>query len=432
MNDQSYKSSKYPIIVDGISKKYSLAHNERPDQASIKDAIANIAKKPLKFADSHYGKSREDFYALSDISFKVPRGQVLAVMGKNGSGKSTLFKILARVTSPTSGEATINGRVGSLLEVGAGFHPELTGRENMYFNGSILGMKRSEIDENYDSILEFAEMDKFIDTPVKFYSSGMKVRLAFSIAIHLRADVLLLDEVLAVGDYSFRMKCFEAMEKLAASGKTILFVSHLPAHIRRICTHGILLREGKIVFEGNVEDTIKEYLEDIKEDTSLDDEAGGSATSSKSETPENIEIVTAIADAKITNDKPNITLHAKLRNISGKTIDNIRLRAVLRDNQKNQLTNISNTMKSNKSIALEPDQEIEVTFNISNVALHSGDYHFNLIAMNDSDKKLVYHRLTETAEFSILKYKSMQREENHTPQKLGPVIFDFDCKINDE
>ncbi|MBI5922462.1 MAG: ABC transporter ATP-binding protein [Betaproteobacteria bacterium] len=199
------------------------------------------------------------FHALDDLSFKVRRGEILGVIGGNGAGKSTLLKILSRITAPTAGEVRLKGRVASLLEVGTGFHPELTGRENIFLNGAILGMSRSEIGSKFDEIVEFAEIDQFVDTPVKRYSSGMYVRLAFSVAAHLESDILLVDEVLAVGDISFQKKCIGKMEAVGSSGRTILFVSHNMASVQNLCTRALVLKDGHVDFDGDVRDGIHHY-----------------------------------------------------------------------------------------------------------------------------------------------------------------------------
>ena len=203
----------------------------------------------------------EGFWALKDVSFDVEQGEVVGIIGRNGAGKSTLLKILSRITSPTEGTVELHGRVGSLLEVGTGFHPELTGRENIYLSGSILGMKRKEIDANLDEIVKFSEIEKFLDTPVKRYSSGMYVRLAFAVAAHMDTEILLVDEVLAVGDAQFQKKCMGKMSQVSkGEGKTVLFVSHNMSMISSLCQKGILLEQGNIRFGGPVEDTINMYL----------------------------------------------------------------------------------------------------------------------------------------------------------------------------
>ena len=200
-----------------------------------------------------------DLWALRDVSFDVKRGEVVGIIGRNGAGKSTLLKILSRITEPTSGLAEIHGRVGSLLEVGTGFHPELTGRENIYLNGAILGMRRTEIDRQFDEIVAFAEIERFLDTPVKRYSSGMYVRLAFAVAAHLEPEILLVDEVLAVGDMAFQKKCLAKMKDVAQLGRTILFVSHNMQAIQQLCQRTILLKQGQISFSGRSTDAILRY-----------------------------------------------------------------------------------------------------------------------------------------------------------------------------
>ena len=205
--------------------------------------------------------SPREFWALKDISFDVQQGEVVGIIGRNGAGKSTLLKILSQITEPTEGEIRIRGRVASLLEVGTGFHPELSGRENVYMNGAILGMTKAEIDAKFDEIVAFAGVEKFIDTPTKRYSSGMQVRLAFAVAAHLEPEVLVVDEVLAVGDIAFQKKCMGKMRKVSSEGRTVLFVSHNMQAIRQLCTHGILLEEGKISYMGSANETVNVYEE---------------------------------------------------------------------------------------------------------------------------------------------------------------------------
>jgi lipopolysaccharide transport system ATP-binding protein len=210
---------------------------------------------------------------LKDVSFQVERGEVVGIIGRNGAGKSTLLKVLSRITEPTEGRAVINGRVGSLLEVGTGFHQELTGRENIYLNGAILGMTKDEIDRKFDEIVDFSGVEKFIDTPVKRYSSGMRVRLAFSVAAHLDPEILLIDEVLAVGDAAFQKKCLGKMGDVAKSGRTVLFVSHNMGSIQKLCPRSLLLNNGQIVLDSNTQEVVETYLSNLEKtirDTSLD------------------------------------------------------------------------------------------------------------------------------------------------------------------
>ena len=235
------------LIIDRVSKRYRV---RRPVDTS---AAARRSLRRFLPAPS------DEFWALRDVSFEVPRGETLGIIGNNGAGKSTLLKLLSNVTTPTSGRLTIHGRLSALIEVGSGFHPELTGRENVYLSGSILGMRRREITEKLERIVEFAGVHAFIDTPVKRYSSGMYLRLGFSIAAHLEPDILLLDEVLAVGDAAFQMKCLDRISELHRQGRTIVFISHDLAAVERLCSLVLLLRRGQIVAAGRARDVIDEY-----------------------------------------------------------------------------------------------------------------------------------------------------------------------------
>lgn len=243
------------LEVKNLGKKYPIRH-ERQRYFSLRDTLVETLKKPFKREKN----TKEEFWALKDINFSVKEGEVLGIIGRNGAGKTTLLKILSRITFPTEGEVVINGRVCSLLEVGTGFHPELTGRENIYLNGAILGMKRKEIDKKFDQIVEFSGVEKFLDTPVKRYSSGMQVRLAFSVAAHLEPEILLIDEVLAVGDAEFQKKCLGKMGEVVKQGRTILFVSHNMGMITSLCSTAILIESGKIVTQGTTTDTVLRYF----------------------------------------------------------------------------------------------------------------------------------------------------------------------------
>jgi lipopolysaccharide transport system ATP-binding protein len=250
-----------PIIkVEKLSKQYSLVTREAA-YSTLRDTLASTLKAPARLFRGN-GKATDDtIWALRDINFEVKPGEVLGVIGRNGAGKSTLLKILSRITKPTSGKVELFGRVGSLLEVGTGFHSELSGRENIFLNGSILGMTRNEIASKFDEIVAFAEVEKFIDTPIKRYSTGMYVRLAFAVAAHLEPEILLLDEVLSVGDVAFQKKCLGKMNDVAKHGRTVLFVSHNMATIVRICTRCILISDGQIEADGPVDSVIRSYLE---------------------------------------------------------------------------------------------------------------------------------------------------------------------------
>src|SRR3954470_20292743 len=231
------------ISVENLSKRYVIGH-QHDSRDALRHRIENAFRNPFRWLRNRPRRqqaAREEFWALQDVSFEVQPGEVLGVIGCNGAGKSTLLKILSRITKPTTGRATIRGRAGSPLEVGPGFHPELTGRENVYLNGSILGMTRPEIRRKFDAIVQFAEIERFLDTPVKRYSSGMYVRLAFSVAAHLEPEILVVDEVLAVGDATYQRRCIERMSALASEGRTVLFVSHNMDLIPRLCHRALLL-----------------------------------------------------------------------------------------------------------------------------------------------------------------------------------------------
>jgi lipopolysaccharide transport system ATP-binding protein len=263
--------SNIAIRVEGLSKQYRIG-GRQARYKTLRDTLADVAAAPFRAIRSSRNGSRsaskraggdDTVWALKDISFDVEQGNAVGIIGRNGAGKSTLLKILSMITEPTEGSALIQGRVGSLLEVGTGFHPELTGRENIYLNGAILGMKRSEIERKFDEIISFAEVERFIDTPVKHYSSGMYLRLAFSVAAHLEPDILLVDEVLAVGDIAFQKKCLGKMEDVATQGRTVLFVSHNLAVIKELCQTSVVLKDGLIDYIGPVAQGVARYSQAI-------------------------------------------------------------------------------------------------------------------------------------------------------------------------
>ncbi|MCB8978383.1 MAG: ABC transporter ATP-binding protein [Ardenticatenaceae bacterium] len=258
-----------PVIqVQRLSKEYQLGSAERR-YSRLGDQVIHTLGAPLRRAKrllrlQANNDTETALWALKDISFQVQPGEVVGIIGRNGAGKSTLLKVLSQITDPTSGEATIYGRVGSLLEVGTGFHPELTGRENTYLNGAILGMKKFEIDRKFDEIVAFAEIEKFLDTPVKHYSSGMYVRLAFAVAAHLEPEILMIDEVLAVGDIAFQRKCLGKMSSVAGEGRTILFVSHNMGIMQKLCQRGILLQNGQMVADTSMAEAADIYLRTLE------------------------------------------------------------------------------------------------------------------------------------------------------------------------
>jgi lipopolysaccharide transport system ATP-binding protein len=264
------------ITVENLGKRYRIGVREQRHDTLLQSAAAWLKSPLTNFRQvrslSHFdaADTPDTLWALRDVSFTVEPGEVVGIIGRNGAGKSTLLKILSRITPPTDGRVTLNGRVSSLLEVGTGFHPELTGRENVYLNGTILGMSKSEVDRKFDEIVAFSEVEKFIDTPVKRYSSGMRVRLAFAVSAHLESEILLVDEVLAVGDAAFQQKCLNKMGGVAQSGRTVLFVSHNMQVMAQLCSRLLLLDHGELVAEGPAAPVIDRYLNDALAASTLD------------------------------------------------------------------------------------------------------------------------------------------------------------------
>ena len=262
--------SRPVISIENLGKRYTVDH-QRPNGDGIRHIIEGAVRSPLGWLRS--GRSRKmqhaDFWALRNLSFEIERGEVVGIIGRNGAGKSTLLKILSRITVPTEGRVRIDGRIASLLEVGTGFHQELTGRENIFLNGAILGMSRAEIASKFDEIVEFSGVEEFLDMPVKRYSSGMYVRLAFAVAAHLEPEILIIDEVLAVGDAAFQKKCLGKMGSFAQSGRTVLFVSHNAEAIRALCRRGIWLKDGTLERDGNADEVLEEYYNAALSDVSF-------------------------------------------------------------------------------------------------------------------------------------------------------------------
>jgi|SRR5579862_2121224 len=255
-------SEQLVLRIEDLGKSYRIG--EREPYKALRDVATDALKTPARIIQGRKrvkAASTDRIWALSGVSFDVRQGEVLGLIGRNGAGKSTLLKILSRITEPTEGQVTLRGRVGSLLEVGTGFHPELTGRENIFLNGTILGMRRAEINRRFDEIVEFSGVERFLDTPVKRYSSGMQVRLAFAVAAHLEPEILLVDEVLAVGDVEFQEKCLGKMRDVTQEGRTVVFVSHNLAAVRSLCTRALLLEQGKLTFDGATDEAVGRYLQ---------------------------------------------------------------------------------------------------------------------------------------------------------------------------
>lgn len=315
------------IVARGLGKRYR--RGEANTYRTLRDALAGAARGAFR-PRANAANDRE-FWALSDVDFEIRQGEAVGLVGRNGAGKSTLLKILTRITRPTVGQATLRGRVASLLEVGTGFHPELTGRENVYFNGAILGMRQHEIRAKFEQIVDFAEVGAFVDTPVKHYSSGMYVRLAFAVAAHLEPEILLVDEVLAVGDVGFQEKCLGKMGDVAQSGRTIVFVSHNMAAIQRLCTRAMLLDGGKITATGPCDIVIKSYMSSFSQKAGTtgaalpavnDDESFKLESFAISQSENHADImIDAVTWTKIARREIGIGIH--LRNSAGATICNV-------------------------------------------------------------------------------------------------------------
>lgn len=369
------------IKVENIAKRYRLGI---VGSKTIKEDLRRWYDKIFRNGDTFkdegelndrtlVSEKSQYVWSLKDISFQVEKGDVLGIIGRNGAGKSTLLKVLSRITAPSDGEIKIKGKIASLLEVGTGFHPELTGRENIYLNGSILGMTKEEINQKIDAIIEFAEIQRYIDTPVKRYSSGMYVRLAFSIAAHLEPDILIVDEVLAVGDASFQRKCINKMAEISRKdGRTILFVSHVMASIQSLCTKTIVLDNGTVKFQGSVEKGIELYLESNQsEDLGKNIETSKNRTGNGKvifsnfhfETKDGVRIDTVLTGQ-------DLVLVFKLLNTTGETIENVNLGFSLHDNYDIGLANLYSVYQ--KELFTFQKGYNEIKFNFKKVSMTPG------------------------------------------------------------
>ncbi len=308
--------SNVAISVEGLGKRYRIGAGPSEPYGSLRDSLMRAGKAPLNRLrrGSRSDSAARDYWALKDVSFEVKHGEAVGVIGRNGAGKSTLLKVLSRITEPTTGQAVVHGRVGSLLEVGTGFHPELTGRENIYLNGAVMGMSRADIKRRFDEIVDFAGVEQCLDTPVKRYSSGMYMRLAFAVAAHLEPEVLVVDEVLAVGDMQFQKKCLGKMSQVAGEGRTVLFVSHSMSAIKHLCGQGILLDSGRVRVDGHVDATITEYLSNVKTSAAIIDLSGYRGKYGNGELSIlAIELVNAVSSSFSVHWDEPITLKIKIR-----------------------------------------------------------------------------------------------------------------------
>jgi lipopolysaccharide transport system ATP-binding protein len=360
------------IKVENLSKKYVIGKQK---DSSLRGTLSNLFKS---------NKSDEDeFWALKDVNFEINKGDVIGIIGKNGAGKSTLLKILSQITAPTEGRIEINGRVASLLEVGTGFHPELTGRENIYLNGTILGMSRKEVKAKFDEIVDFSGVEKFIDTPVKHYSSGMYVRLAFAVAAHLEPEILIIDEVLAVGDAEFQKKCLGKMQDVAQHGRTVIFVSHNMAAVQNTCSKCIVLKNGEIDFQGSVSDSIKNYFKNEFNKTE------------KTNFPlvfKNIEINDFSVFDKDGDNCNRLVLGGlynillTLKNLSTPKLLNIRIQIFGEDDI---LLSTLNTSHAYEYTSIAIDDNVNFNCQISKLSLSPGNYYLSIEIADHLEKKIL-------------------------------------------
>ncbi len=376
-----------PVIkIENLGKKYVIRHQTQGNYSTLRDVITKNVKKFGKISFNKYNNKvkhlvlpKEEFWALQNINLEIEQGDRIGIIGKNGAGKSTLLKLLTMITNPTTGKISINGKVASLLEVGTGFHPELTGRENIFLNGTILGMKRAEIKKKFDEIVDFAEVEKFLDTPIKRYSSGMYVRLAFAVAAHLNSEILIIDEVLAVGDIQFQKKCLNKMKELRSDEKTVLLVSHNMASILSLSNKCILLAEGKLIEKGVPQKVISSYTQGYREgsfgqtDLSSAEHYGNGKARFLSVFMKPYDNNGNLVSFPLTGC--NIEFMLKIKSFSKIQSTNVAL--IIYDELSNRLIDV-NTLIKGDSLSLSKDQEAVVKFKLQNVLLKPDTYTVSL------------------------------------------------------
>jgi len=388
-----------PIItIENLGKKYNITH-QRGKYVALRDVLTNVFKNPFRFAKAKAKQvvgltKKEEFWALRGVNLEIKQGEIIGIIGRNGAGKSTLLKILTGITPPTEGEIIMHGKVASLLEVGTGFHPELTGRENIFLNGAILGMTKKEIVKKFDEIVAFSGIEKFLDTPMKYYSSGMYVRLAFSVAAHMEPDILLVDEVLAVGDAEFQKKCLGKMEEVTqGKGRTILFVSHNMAAIERLCRKTILLENSKVRMVGKTEKVIAEYL-NTKEALSKQP-----LTERKNNNGSKRVVFTHCEAKEYDKEKRRLTFEIHYKNNSKEAFKNIKISLDIKDQQGGHLANITNTVLDQK-IDLNPDKGI-IHLNIDDINLLTGNYYADLFLASDAVNSEILNWVLDACIFTV-------------------------------
>ena len=407
------------IKVEGLGKSYRLTHGEqREGYRTLRDSLVAAVKSPFRKR-----ATTEEFWALDDVSFEVQPGEVVGIIGRNGAGKSTLLKILSRITKPTRGHIEINGRVGSLLEVGTGFHPELTGRENVYLNGSILGMSRGEIEAKFDEIVAFAEVEKFLDTPVKRYSSGMYVRLAFAVAAHLEPEILIVDEVLAVGDAGFQQKCLAKMRECASHGRTVLLVSHQMNSVRDLCDRAVWLRDGSVRLAGSVSKVIERYMAEAGSQASPGDWVDLSQVPRTGDGPVRIVAVKCYGQNTDVSPQPDSKFHIVVQLQTGSdSPGDMRIEFQLVDRFHTKLL-VANTFDSQQPLQLRPGKS-SVTFIVDQLHLAPGVYSVNLLVGDSADFQDV---VTEALRIEVVAPRDEGRE-NWSPSSL--LTRSFRCEAH--
>jgi len=404
--------SDLAIRVEHLGKQYRLG-GQQLRYATFREAILKTAGAPLRWLKGERRAQPTSFWALEDVSFEVKHGEAVGIIGRNGAGKSTLLKILSRITSPTRGRVDIYGRVGSLLEVGTGFHPELTGRENIFLNGAILGMTRREIMQKFDEIVAFAEIEKFLDTTVKYYSSGMYVRLAFAVAAHLEPEILVVDEVLAVGDAEFQKKCLGKMGDVAKEGRTVLFVSHNMGAIESLCEKSILIETGSISTMGISNDVVKNYLSstyrEVKIPLALRKDRQGTGKLIFDEINVN--------DSQIRNRSLQVDL--SIYNQNKEEYKNVALSIVINDHLGRPLSNLINYIIDKPIFVGVHGVKVRITIN--NINLVPGTYSISPFISSDIQNGEIYDWVINAAYFDIPDYDYYHI--GNTPYLKGETIY---------
>lgn len=408
------------ITIKNLGKKYNITH-QHGRYIALRDVLTNIAKRPFAFLKHKVKKmagleTKEEFWALRNVNLEIQRGEVVGIIGANGAGKSTLLKILTGITPPTEGEIIMRGKVASLLEVGTGFHPELTGRENIFLNGAILGMTKKEIARKFNEIVAFSGIEKFLDTPVKYYSSGMYVRLAFSVAAHMEPDILLVDEVLAVGDAEFQKKCLGKMEEVTKKeGRTILFVSHNMGAIEQLCHKTILFENGNVRMVGNTKDVIAEYI-NTKESLSKQPLA-----ERKNRKGSKRVIFTHCELSKHDEKKRILRFTMCYKNLTQKVFKDIKISMSIRDQHGIYITNVTNNVLG-QQINLDSN-EGTISLDIEGINLATGTYYTDLFLATDSVNSEILDSVENACVFDI------NNDSFYATHRLPPVpskiLFDF-------